>query len=1485
MSHQANRTLVVLVLLLVLVELGPFLDMPVAAASSGSNQHQTGFGEVLGNGNQTSALPALPQPSEYVPPAQRFLNLVRSSIQLEQSASQVAKLSATGTEAGAHVLDVPVQPATFGSSPVTPNYFEPSVVDLGHGAFEYNTSFGFYDLTPTSNSDDYVVSFRTSDMASGSLVSSTAFVLLENSSGNGKWNQFPNLSNNAPSVSSTQFKATWDVQVKGKAVAQIILTVDFGRTSLPEISTQLVRSSFKVDSNCVDPILPNPLNLPSCDYRSYWDDAGLKDFQWQWLVIPSAGNDVYKSHKSGNVSLSSAQSLDGTTDAANTNAAFTGAHSWAADWASKGMKPINFTKKNAVNQQSALAVLFDVNDASIDPTFGVSTTGSTSYPSTNVKLNDNANSASAVGTIFCTSISTGANPITITVLQAKWNTAGDVSKHFGLALYDDSTGPHNLLASVFNTVSGTGWLTEALSTAQFVAASTKVWVCFQNENAANLVNYNTSADAGSDYRSFTYNGAFPNPFGTVSTNVTPIDTGVIYVQIEGYTEGSLVQSTANGVTSSFSFYTHTGAAGDHFTLGFYSSTPSGSNINAGDTGVEATDDQLDGNTLWAATRFTLTAFLYVQSIVVYHNAAGVGGHWRLGIYPDVVNAPLMVETGELPMTDGTGWVSHSVTGTLLTPRAYWIIVLSDVAAPVGYVRAYTGAGRYGIVKQPYTYGPLPASFPSGATSGWSGPISAYVQGLYYLPYQRLWYSSSTGSVSSTWNVVTYASGTTDNGWAGTVTAGQLYWFMWQWDNVASGPSYAAGATNTGIFKAQTYGTLDSTWSGGALSAENWSMYLTFSTLSFTWQLSNNVSNDMSASTTLLTIDAVNYAYSSFPLTLSWASGSTHSVAAATTIGTGRPKQYIWSGGGSGWTNGDGLSGSSGTYTAPASNTTITVGFTTQYQITGNLNGKGTVAKNPSATWYNASSSVAVTIGSDGSNSSSTRNFINSITGSGSGSYSGIVNPFTVTMNSAVNETVAWYAQYDLKIQALDKNYFPTTVLKTSAASMNVSVVGGGTTVLLADANGYMDFGWFNSSKQVYLTAKYQGTVVNSTWHLSPYTISSVGVYQWKFEYDAHVTLGVTPFILANLVNTNVQFNFTSYYINSNSSTTFTSGTAYVNSTSQAFSAGWVVVQWPTTAALYGSGKFFFNATDGFLFVRTATSSDYHITINSVGVAAPVGWNVGVAQTIQVSIKQNATIGSVPISIANVFVEEQLVNPNSFAVIQYQDEPVFLLAPGTGTVTKTYTITYFAQLNGAYLLRAAIYHYAPASPTSQLLGKGDVAILISSTPVIVNNPPPQVVMYSVASLPITPAPQLIAGQNVTVDLPIQTAGTFQFKLTSLKFYVPNGTLIWVQPAEQLPKSFSTTTAYVKVLIAPPKDTLTGNYLVNVEIRGDGDYPPQIVGSGGFWITVLGTKQAQPTAPLNAWESIGTGISLVGAALGVAVIVKRSQQLKQLGEAAA
>jgi len=111
-----------------------------------------------------------------------------------------------------------------------------------------------------------------------------------------------------------------------------------------------------------------------------------------------------------------------------------------------------------------------------------------------------------------------------------------------------------------------------------------------------------------------------------------------------------------------------------------------------------------------------------------------------------------------------------------------------------------------------------------------------------------------------------------------------------------------------------------------------------------------------ASGTVLTIDSTDYTYAQLQShTFSWAPGSTHTVTASDPVSADSGKRYRWMG----WTNGDGLSGvGPGTYTVPASSQTVTVNYKTQYYLTVNNGGHGTVG---GADWYDAGTNAQATI--------------------------------------------------------------------------------------------------------------------------------------------------------------------------------------------------------------------------------------------------------------------------------------------------------------------------------------------------------------------------------------------------------------------------------------------------------------------------------------------------------------------------------------------
>ena len=113
---------------------------------------------------------------------------------------------------------------------------------------------------------------------------------------------------------------------------------------------------------------------------------------------------------------------------------------------------------------------------------------------------------------------------------------------------------------------------------------------------------------------------------------------------------------------------------------------------------------------------------------------------------------------------------------------------------------------------------------------------------------------------------------------------------------------------------------------------------------------NGISSDVGGTTTVLTIDSHTWSYNQLTPSkqFSWGGGDSHTVVASTPISTSvSTKQYRFLD----WTNGDGLSGSSGTYTTPNSDQTVTANYVVQYQLSFAVNpsGGGTTTP-PTATW-------------------------------------------------------------------------------------------------------------------------------------------------------------------------------------------------------------------------------------------------------------------------------------------------------------------------------------------------------------------------------------------------------------------------------------------------------------------------------------------------------------------------------------------------------
>ncbi len=86
---------------------------------------------------------------------------------------------------------------------------------------------------------------------------------------------------------------------------------------------------------------------------------------------------------------------------------------------------------------------------------------------------------------------------------------------------------------------------------------------------------------------------------------------------------------------------------------------------------------------------------------------------------------------------------------------------------------------------------------------------------------------------------------------------------------------------------------------------------------------SGISSDASNST-ILTIDLVQYTYSTLPSSFSWQAGSIHTINASSTVAAGTGKQYAWAS----WSDGGVQTHN---YTVPTSTATITANFKTQWQ--------------------------------------------------------------------------------------------------------------------------------------------------------------------------------------------------------------------------------------------------------------------------------------------------------------------------------------------------------------------------------------------------------------------------------------------------------------------------------------------------------------------------------------------------------------------------
>jgi hypothetical protein len=160
-----------------------------------------------------------------------------------------------------------------------------------------------------------------------------------------------------------------------------------------------------------------------------------------------------------------------------------------------------------------------------------------------------------------------------------------------------------------------------------------------------------------------------------------------------------------------------------------------------------------------------------------------------------------------------------------------------------------------------------------------------------------------------------------------------------------------------------------------------------------------------------TVDGVTYTASQ---TLTWNSGSSHTVGTTSPQSGATGTRYAWGS----WSDGGAISHT----VAPTANATYTANFTTQHFLTTAAGSGGSVG--PAGGWYNAGQAVTVTATPNSGFSFA------GWTGSGSGSFTGATNPVNVTMNGPVTQT-AGFTQNGIQV-----------TVQTSPAGRSFTVDGG-----------------------------------------------------------------------------------------------------------------------------------------------------------------------------------------------------------------------------------------------------------------------------------------------------------------------------------------------------------------------------------------------------------------------------------------------------------
>ncbi len=244
---------------------------------------------------------------------------------------------------------------------------------------------------------------------------------------------------------------------------------------------------------------------------------------------------------------------------------------------------------------------------------------------------------------------------------------------------------------------------------------------------------------------------------------------------------------------------------------------------------------------------------------------------------------------------------------------------------------------------------------------------------------------------------------------------------------------------------------------------------------------------------ILSIDSV--AYSDLPITLPLVPGSQHSYSFESTIPDTSSERYVYAS-----ASGCGISAESGTFAA--SNCTATGDYNVQYYLTAYSAepSEGTVS--PAGSWYTSGTKVTETAAALSGYE------FTGWSGSGSGSYSGLQNPLTITLNNPITEAASF-----------------ATALSASISPSSAIIDNGQQLQFTASASGGVSpysYQWYSGSSSTCssdttisgaTSSTYTASPSSSTYYCVKVTDSASGSYYSNAAYvtvNPALTLSVSP---------------------------------------------------------------------------------------------------------------------------------------------------------------------------------------------------------------------------------------------------------------------------------------------------------------------------------------------------------------------------------------